>query len=193
MKSDVLTLVAGQARTRAVVAPDTPITSRSRRAQRGERQPPTLDQLAVAIRAALRDPNLEVSKVRPFFWSMVETYSDRFRAYPFNTFKALYSDLENRDFPKEEMERIMDRLQQTYEDHHGPRAQPMQQTEAQPQPAFEPDQLDEDIRELRDSLCYASLVDELADLPSQADTTEASSDPAASDDEQDSAGPNDWS
>ena len=36
-------------------------------------------ELAIEL---LNDKNLEVSKVRPFFWSLVEAYVDRFQLYP---------------------------------------------------------------------------------------------------------------
>ncbi len=110
-------------------------------------------------RDVLNDPNLEVSKVRPFFWSLVETYADRFRAYPFDTFKALYGYLEMRDFPKEEMEYMITMLEQAYEEHHG-QLQVQKPEPEEPKPEIKRfESVDEDIEELRDSLCYASLVD----------------------------------
>lgn len=41
-----------------------------------------LTQLGELVGRLLKDESLEVSKVRPFFWSLVEAYVDRFQLYP---------------------------------------------------------------------------------------------------------------
>ena len=58
----------------------------------------SLDELTQISRSMLMDKNLEVSKVRPFFWTMVETYVDRFQVFPFDAVKALFSYLELNEF-----------------------------------------------------------------------------------------------
>jgi hypothetical protein len=152
MKSDVLTLISGSAQSRSTVTRRDPGNGRSRTQSRSSLRPQSIDELAAVARDALNDKFLEVSKVRPFFWSLVETYSDRFRAYPFNTFKALFSDLELRDFPAEELEKIVNELEAAYQLKHG---KPLTRKSEIPS---EYETLDEEIRELKDSLCYASLV-----------------------------------
>jgi hypothetical protein len=49
-----------------------------------------LIQLGELVIKLLNDKNLEVSKVRPFFWSLLETYADHFRLYPFIASKVLF-------------------------------------------------------------------------------------------------------
>jgi len=155
MKSDVLTLISGSARNRSAAGSRTDQSAGlSRKNQNKALRPESIDELAIVVRDALNDRYLEVSKVRPFFWSMVETYSDRFKSYPFNTYKALFSDLELRDYPAEEMEMIVARLEQAYEKKYG---KPMNRKKEVPS---EYDSIDEEIQDLKDSLCYASLVSE---------------------------------
>jgi hypothetical protein len=114
-----------------------------------------LDQLSAAARELLMDKNLEVSKVRPFFWSMVETYVDRFHVFPFDVNRALFSYLESRDFPPDQMKQLVRKLEECYEQQHG---EPMHNNS---QLANENECLDEEIKALRDSLKYAGLVGEL--------------------------------
>ncbi len=157
MKSDVLTLISSNAaaRTRRSTRHDISLSrSRKSRYEYTPYKPDSLDTLGEAIRDVLMDRYLEVSKVRPMFWRLVEVYADRFQSYPFDTFRALYSDLEMKDFPADEMEAIINKLEQAYEEKHGrPFHRKQADTEAQTS-------IHEDIRELRDSLAYAALVDE---------------------------------
>ena len=121
--------------------------------------PENIDQLAEYACDLLRNKKLEVSKVRPFFWSMVETYVDRFQVYPFDVVKALFSYLELRDYPEDEIKSLVAQLETLYQKQHG-RALGKTQGKSTA-PALEQQSLDDEISELRDSLKYAALVGEL--------------------------------
>ena len=157
MKSDVLTLISSNAAARKKRSTRHDISlsrSRKSRYEYTPYKPDSIDTLGEAIRDVLMDRYLEVSKVRPMFWHMVEIYTDRFQSYPFDAFKALYSYLEMKDFPADEMEAIINKLEQAYEKKHG---HPVRRKSE----VVEPEEtIDDEIRELRDSLAYASLVDE---------------------------------
>jgi hypothetical protein len=119
--------------------------------------PTDLTQLgALAIRI-LNDKNLEVSKVRPFFWSLVETYVDRFHLYPFDVNRALFSHLELNDYPEEEVLQLVMQLESRFEKVHGRQLRKSKSLFSQP------GSLDKEIKELRDSLKYAAMVAEGAD------------------------------
>jgi len=113
-----------------------------------------LGDLAIRL---LNDKNLEVSKVRPFFWSLVETYVDRFSLYPFDVQKALFSHLELNDYPEETVQQLVKQLESQFEKTHG---RPLRKPR---QPLYQQDALDVEIRELRDSLKYAAMVAESED------------------------------
>ncbi len=81
--------------------------------------PGTLDQLGKIAQQLLNDKDLEVSKVRPFFWSLVETYVDRFQLYPFDISKALLCHFELQAYPAEELTKLIEQLEQQYEKFHG--------------------------------------------------------------------------
>jgi hypothetical protein len=116
--------------------------------------PENLTQLGELAIQFLNDKNLEVSKVRPFFWSLVETYVDRFQLYPFDVKKALFCFLELNDYPEETMIELIRQLESQFEKSHGrPLGKP-----AQPSPRA--DALDDDTKGLRDSLRYAARVAE---------------------------------
>jgi len=121
--------------------------------------PADLSQLGDLAIKLLNDKNLEVSKVRPFFWSLVfwslvETYVDRFNHYPFDVNKALFSYLELNDYPEETVRQLVKQLESQFEKTHGKplrkSAQLLRQQKA----------LDDEIKELRDSLKYAAMVAE---------------------------------
>ena len=115
--------------------------------------PKDLVLLAEFVIAQLNDKNLQVSKVRPFFWSLVEAYVDRFQAYPFDISKVLFSYLELNDYPKDQVEKLVAQLESQYEQVHGrPLRKPGEHGERQ-------GVLDDDNRHLRDSLKYAAMVD----------------------------------
>ena len=119
----------------------------------GKPVPKDLDQLAEIVITQLNDKNLEVSKVRPFFWSLVEAYVDRFQLYPFDVSKALFSHLELNDYPKDEVEKLVAQLESQYEQVHGrPLRKPGELGERK-------GALDDENRHLRDSLKYAAMVD----------------------------------
>lgn len=114
-----------------------------------------MDQVSDAVRKLLMDENLEVSKVRPFFWSMVEAYVDRFHIYPFDIVKATFSYLESENYPADEMRALVKKLEECYEQQFG---EPMHKST---QLVCSGDGLDDEIKELRESIKYASLVGEL--------------------------------
>ena len=118
--------------------------------------PRNLDQLSVAVRKLLMDQNLEVSKVRPFFWSMVEAYLDRFHIYPFDVVKALFSYIESEECSAEELKELVRKLEDYYQQQHG---EPMHKPVTRR--VFSNDDLDDEIKQLRESIKYASLVGEL--------------------------------
>lgn len=116
-----------------------------------------LTQLGDLASDLLNDKNLEVSKVRPFFWSLVETYVDRFNLYPFDVNKALFSNLELNDYPEEAVLQLVQQLESQFEKTHGrPLRKSAQRLCAQ-------NALDEEIKKLRDSLKYAAMVAESDD------------------------------
>ncbi len=114
----------------------------------------SLDQLGERVRTLLRDDPIEVSKVRPFFWSLVETYVDRFQTYPFDVSRALLNYLELRDYPREEIQQLIPQLQTLLLKQHGECAiNPLTNVAADVS-------LDDELRELRDCLKYAAMVGE---------------------------------
>ena len=124
----------------------------------GSSPPPAdLSQLGDIAIKLLNDKNLEVSKVRPFFWSLVETYVDRFDLYPFDVNKALFSYLELTDYPEDTVQQLVKQLESQFEKTHG---RPLRKST---QLLCQQDALDDEIKELRDSLKYAAMVAESDD------------------------------
>lgn len=121
-------------------------------------QPVNMDQLTQLVQHVLMDKHLEVSKVRPFFWSMVEAYVDRFQRYPFDIVRALFSYLETNDYPPDLIRELVKKLEDCYETEYG---EPINKST---QLVFEHDDLDYDVKELRESLKYAALVDEFEEV-----------------------------
>jgi len=119
--------------------------------------PSNLDQLGELAIELLNKKNLEVSKVRPFFWSMVETYVDRFEQYPFDTSKALFSYLELANFPEDEVQHLVRQLEAEYEKSRG---RPLRKST---QLLSQKDVLDDEIKSLRDSIKFAAMVPEIED------------------------------
>ena len=113
-----------------------------------------LTQLGDLATELLNDENLEVSKVRPFFWSLVETYVDRFQFYPFDASKALFSHLELNDYPEETIKQLVEQLESQFEKSHG---RPLSQS---PRRLAQQAALDDEIKALRDTLKYAAMVAE---------------------------------
>ncbi len=113
-----------------------------------------LTQLGEQVIKLLNDKNLEVSKVRPFFWSLVETYVDRFDLYPFDVNKALFCNLELNDYPEEAVQQLVKQLESQFEKAHD---RPLRKST---QLLCQQDALDDQIKELRDSLKYAAMVAE---------------------------------
>jgi hypothetical protein len=123
---------------------------------RGESSVPAdLTQLGELAIRLLNDKNLEVSKVRPFFWSLVETYVDRFHLYPFDINKALFSYLELSNYPEDAVLGLVEQLEAQFEKTHGrPLRKPRQLI-------YQGDALDDEINDLRASLKYAAMVGEI--------------------------------
>lgn len=119
--------------------------------------PEDLTQLGELAIKLLNDKNLEVSKVRPFFWSLVETYVDRFQLYPFDVNKALFSYLELNDYPEDTIQQLVKQLESQFEKSHG---HPLRKSTA---PVCQQETLDDEIKELRDSIKYAAMVTENGD------------------------------
>jgi hypothetical protein len=119
--------------------------------------PADLSQLGELAISMLNDKNLEVSKVRPFFWSLVETYVDRFHLFPFDVNKALFSQLELNDYPEEGVKQLVKQLESQFEKVHG---RPLHKPK---RPASKQCLLEDEIKELRDSIKYAAMVAEADD------------------------------
>ena len=121
----------------------------------------SLDDLSAISRSMLLDKNLEVSKVRPFFWTMVETYVDRFQVFPFDAVKALFSYLEQNDYPEEELRDLVKKLEKLYKKKHGSSMRKADKRSAGN--AISSQSLDDEISELRETLKYAAIVGERLD------------------------------
>ncbi len=119
-------------------------------------RPDELTQLGERAVELLKDKDLKVGKVKPFFWSMVEAYVDRFQYYPFDIFRALISYFELRDYPEDEVRKLVEKLESQFEEAHG---RPLRKPLAQ-QSTHQESGLDDEIKELRDSLRYAAMVAE---------------------------------
>ena len=117
--------------------------------------PADIDQLSQAARHLFNDEHLEVSKVRPFFWSLVETYVDRFQAYPFDAKKALFCSLELEAEAGEDSEQALRelilQLEALYKKNYGKEL-------SAPAAVTVGSTLDEDVKQLRSCLKYAALV-----------------------------------
>ena len=117
--------------------------------------PKNLDELTQLARTMLMEEQLDVSKVRPLFWSMIETYVDRFHTFPFDIVKALHCHLELIDCSSEDMHAIVKNIEEVHMKRY---AHPMKQSTRL---LSEKETLEDEIKELRDSLKYASMVDSI--------------------------------
>ena len=138
LKNEVITSIENHRRTRA---------------DNESASPKNLDELTQLARRMLMEEQLEVSKVRPLFWSMIETYVDRFQTFPFDIVKALHCHLEVIECSSEEMHAIVKNIEEVHINRYG---HPMKQATRL---ISEKDTLEEEIKELRDSLRYASMVE----------------------------------
>ena len=125
----------------------------------------SLDDLSRLTRRMLLDKNLEVSKVRPFFWTMVETYVDRFQVFPFDAIKALFSYLELRQYPEQQLRDLVEQIELLYEKQHGKPMREQAVVSVSNQGRFQAADtlLEDEINELRETLKYAAIVGERAD------------------------------
>lgn len=128
---------------------------RRTRADKQSAPPKNIDELTQLARTMLMQEQLEVSKVRPLFWSMIETYVDRFHTFPFDIVKALHCHLELIDCSSEEMHDIVKIIEEMHINRY---SQPMKQST---QLLSEKETLEDEIKELRDSIKYASLVESI--------------------------------
>ena len=121
----------------------------------------SLEDLSKIARSMLMDKNLEASKVRPFFWTMVETYVKRFRVFPFDATTALFSYLELNEYPEDQLRDLVKQLEKLYKKQYG---RPMREPEQQPASGDAGAQtLDDEINELRETLKYAAIAGERYD------------------------------
>jgi len=120
----------------------------------------SLDDLSTVSRNVLLDKNLEVSKVRSFFWNMVEIYVDRFQVFPFDAVKALFSYLELHDYPEEQLRDLAEQLEKRYKKQYG---RSMREPDPLPASSGSSQLLDDEISELRETLKYAAIVGERLD------------------------------
>ena len=120
-----------------------------------------LDDLSKMARSMLIDNNLDASKVRPFFWTLVEAYVERFQVFPFDAGEALFSELELQQYPEQRLRDLVKQLEKLYETHHG---RPMPESEQQFATGETRVQtLDDEISELRETLKYAAIAGERLD------------------------------
>ncbi len=110
--------------------------------------------LGEQVRTALKEDHLKVSEVHPFFWSLVETYADRFQQYPFDVNKALISYLELQEYPEVMVRELVDQLEVQFEKTHG------RALRKPVMPQGGSSILDDEIKRLRGSLKYAAMVAE---------------------------------
>jgi hypothetical protein len=114
-----------------------------------------MDQLSIRARKLLLGNDLELSKVRPFFWSLVEAYVDRFQFYPFDVPRALLNYLELHNYPEGEVRALVQQIEKRYLEQHG---HPLKKTT---ELVSDLGSVESEIKELRDSLKYAALLDEI--------------------------------
>ena len=117
----------------------------------------TLDDLTVITRDMLLDKNLEVSKVRPFFWTLVEAYVDRFQVFPFDFVKAMFNYAELQNYSAEDLRTLVTQIETLYEKQFG---KPMRKSI---ELVSNNGVLEEEIEELRETLKYAAIVGERID------------------------------
>ncbi len=125
----------------------------------------SLDDLSRITRRMLLDKNLEVSKVRPFFWTMVETYVDRFQVFPFDAIKALFSYLELREYPEQQLRDLVEQIELLYEKQYGKpmREQSLPSIRKEDKYFARDTMLEDEINELRETLKFAAIVGERTD------------------------------
>ena len=110
----------------------------------------TIDDLLQAVHELLIDTRLEVSVVTPLIYSLLETYVDRFRQYPFDDVSLLLSRLELDAYPEHALRELIRRIDDTYRQYHGEALRCLQPRLA----------VDAEFEGLRQSLKYAAKVAE---------------------------------
>jgi hypothetical protein len=121
----------------------------------------SLDDLSNILLSVLMDQGLEESRVRSFFWSMVEAYVERFQVFPFDAGRALTSYLELHEYPEEQLRDLVKQLEKLYIKQHG---RPLRESVQQPADGDAgPQSLDDEISALRETLKYAAIAGERLD------------------------------
>ena len=119
------------------------------------------EELAAMIRNRVLDRNLGADDIRPLLRNMVETYVDRFQAFPFDVVESLFAYLALRDYPEEIMRDLVKQLEQRYKKQYGVS---LRKTGNPPVGSAAGQQtLDEEISQLRETLKYAAIAGERLD------------------------------
>ena len=108
------------------------------------------DDLLQAVRELLLDARLEVSVVTPLIYSLLETFIDDSRAYPFDEVSMLLSRLELDGYPAHALRELIIRIAEAYKQYHGEAIQ-------QPAPGGV---TDDEFEGLRQSVMYAAMIAE---------------------------------
>lgn len=124
-------------------------------------QYPGFDELSKIARDVLLNEDLETDKVRPFFRDMVEIYLDRFQVFPFDAVSALFSYLESREYPEQELRELVNRLEKLYIKQYGSSMRESELLSARSESVN--GILDDEIGELRETLKYAAIAGERYD------------------------------
>ena len=130
----------------------------------------TLDELGEITRRTLADEHIEVSKVKPFIWSVIEAYTDRFQSFPFDASKALFNYLEINERPGDELKELVRQIELLYEKQQGEPMRDPEKTvkvseshEVRKSMPLHDEFLDDELKELRETLKYAAMVGERLD------------------------------
>ncbi len=123
-----------------------------------DRDGPGLDELAATLRARLLDVSVDADEAGSFLRHLIEVYVDRFQAFPFDGFEALFRCLELQQASREQMHDLVERLERLYEARYGA-AMPGSLKPSRGEAARQPT-LDQEISQLRETLKYAAIAGE---------------------------------
>lgn len=110
----------------------------------------SLDDLLRAARELLQDSRLDVGVVTPLICSLLDTFVDRYRVYPYDEVGLLLARLEQDGYPAQALRDLISRIEQAYEQYHGEGLSYPQRQAA----------LADEFEDLRQSLKYAAMVAE---------------------------------
>lgn len=126
--------------------------------QSADRDHFSLDELAAMSCSALQDQSLQISEVRSFLRTLLETCVSRFPLYPFDVISTLFRYPEMQQVPEEELRGLVERLEAVCREQHGvPLREPGRQQVGEQAAA---PTLDQEINQLRETLKYAAIVGE---------------------------------